>query len=81
MLGLARLKKGTAQSFILANLARIFINMSWYDSTNIPTTLSTPPMFKLRKPTHRNIAPSAEKDTFCDGIRCSLPGGVRGKSS
>ena len=28
-----RLKKGTAQWFISANLARIFINLSWYDST------------------------------------------------
>ena len=28
----ARLKKGTAQWFRLANLARNFINMSWYDS-------------------------------------------------
>ena len=29
----ARLKKGTAQSFRPANLARIFINLSWYDVT------------------------------------------------
>ena len=29
----ARLNKsGTAQGFRLANLARIFINLSWYDS-------------------------------------------------
>ena len=27
----ARLKKGTAQWFRVANLARIFINLSWYD--------------------------------------------------
>ena len=28
----ARLKKGTAQRFGLANLVRIFFNLSWYDS-------------------------------------------------
>ena len=28
----ARLKKGTAQLLRLANLARIFINLRWYDS-------------------------------------------------
>ena len=28
----ARLKKGTAQSFILANSERIYVNLSWYDS-------------------------------------------------
>ena len=28
-----RLKKGTAQSFELANLTRILINWSWYDIT------------------------------------------------
>ena len=27
----ARLKKGTAQRFRVSNLARIFINLSWYD--------------------------------------------------
>ena len=31
MLTVARLKKGTAQSFRLANSARIFINLSLYD--------------------------------------------------
>ena len=30
----ALLKKGTAQSIKLANLARIFINLSWYDITD-----------------------------------------------
>ena len=29
----ARLKMGTAQSISLPLLARIFINLSWYDST------------------------------------------------
>ena len=29
----ARLKKGTVQWFILANLTRIFINLRWYDTT------------------------------------------------
>ena len=29
----ARLKKGTAQWFMFANSARIFINLSWYDYT------------------------------------------------
>ena len=28
----ARLKKGTVQGFRFANFARIFINLSWYDS-------------------------------------------------
>ena len=28
----ARLKKGTVQSFRFDNLARIFVNLSWYDS-------------------------------------------------
>ena len=31
----ARLKKRTAQRFRLANLARIFINLSWYDITDL----------------------------------------------
>ena len=31
-LAAARHKKGTAQSLRLANLRRIFINLSWYDS-------------------------------------------------
>ena len=30
----ARLKKGTAQLFRLANSARIFVNSSWYDYTD-----------------------------------------------
>ena len=30
-LGPSCVKKGTAQSFRLANIARIFINLSWYD--------------------------------------------------
>ena len=29
----ARLKNGTAQGFRLANSARIFFNLSWYDYT------------------------------------------------
>ena len=31
----ARLKKDTAQSFRLANLARIFINLSWYNINDL----------------------------------------------
>ena len=34
----ARLKKGTAQSFRLDNLARTYINLSWYDTTSRDVT-------------------------------------------
>ena len=39
-LAAARLKEGTAQSFKVGNLARIFMNLSWYDTIFLHSTIS-----------------------------------------